>query len=358
MSWKGTMRSMAAAGRAVERARAQRERQHLRQYRENVKRHELASAATQARSYQAYVDALTSVHRETTTDVMDWEAIAAGADAPQPPTAPVRTSAHEDAALESFRSYTPGLLDRMLGRTERRRAALEGAVAEAAARDTGAFEEATEAHGQALREHAKELEEAAQERSLAGRVLAGDLASMEEVMNRLEPFVDLADFGSAVNLSLSRPDDLSEGAESVQITATIKVLGKEAIPAESMTLLKSGKLSVKTLSPSTFNAIHQDYVCGAVLRVANELLSLLPVPSVIVTATDEMLNASTGHIDDTAILSVYAPRRTMEKLSLAALDPSDSLSNFLHRMVFRKTAGFGPVLPLTWTDMITRAADN
>ena len=45
-----------------------------------------------------------------------------------------------------------------------------------------------------------------------------------------------------------------------------------------------------------FFELYQDYVCGVVLRIANEVLAILPVESVVVTACDDLLDASTGQI--------------------------------------------------------------
>ena len=91
-----------------------------------------------------------------------------------------------------------------------------------------------------------------------------------------------------------------------------------------------------------------------------ELLAVLPVAGIVVDAADavdEMLDPSTGHVEETTIVSVYAPRRTMERLNLAAADPSDAVEGqFLHRMAFRKTKGFAPVDPLTPDDVPDTAA--
>ena len=341
---------MAAASRAADRDRQRRDKQRLREYKEMAKQHALADAADTVARYDEYVAAITSVHRESTSDFVDWKAIAEGADPPRPPRAPSRSSKHENAAVEALAAYTPGMVDRLFGRTAKRQQALEDAVAEAAQQDAAEYRAAVARHDEALADHDIARAEAAQEKALGARVLAGDLGAFEEVLGRLRPFSDLADFGSEVDVSMSADDEQS-GAENVRVTVSVRVLGKSVVPEESRSLLSSGKLSTKKLTASAFHDIHQDYVCGCVLRVANEVLAVLPVSGVIVSATDEMLNPATGHIDDAPVVSVYAPRKTMERLNLGAVDPSDALSNFLHRMSFRKTAGFKHVEALTWDDV-------
>jgi hypothetical protein len=97
------------------------------------------------------------------------------------------------------------------------------------------------------------------------------------------------------------------------------------------------------MTKSNFYELYQDYVCGAVLRVARELFALLPIEMVLVTATGTLLNTQTGHMEEQPILSVAMPRKTLEKLNLDMIDPSDSMSNFIHRMKFMKTKGFAKV---------------
>lgn len=115
------------------------------------------------------------------------------------------------------------------------------------------------------------------------------------------------------------------------------------IPREERTLLQSGRLSVKRLPAGKFNELYQDYVCGCVLRIAREVFALLPLDSIIVTAVADVLDTSIGHVREQPILSVAFPRAGLERLNFDALDPSDSMKGFVHRMSFKKTTGFAPV---------------
>jgi len=82
--------------------------------------------------------------------------------------------------------------------------------------------------------------------------------------------------------------------------------------------------------------------------VANTTLGMLPVDGIVVTAQCEMLDSSTGHIEETPILSIYVPRDTIAGLNLARVDASDAMANFNHNMNFLKTKGFKVIEPLSF----------
>jgi len=100
-----------------------------------------------------------------------------------------------------------------------------------------------------------------------------------------------------------------------------------------------------------FFGIYQDYVCGCVLRVARELFALLPTGIVMVTAIGNLLNTQTGYLEEKPILSVAIPRETLEGLNIDGVDPSDLMSNFVHRVSFHKTKGFRAVEALRLSDL-------
>ena len=127
------------------------------------------------------------------------------------------------------------------------------------------------------------------------------------------------------------------------LEAKVAIHGSDVIPAEIKSLLKSGKLSTKAMPVGRFNELHQDYVCSCALRVGRELLAILPDDLVIVTALDNVLNSSTGHMEEQPILSVAFSRLTVDGLNLETIDPSDAMRNFVHNMSFKKGAGFSAV---------------
>lgn len=118
--------------------------------------------------------------------------------------------------------------------------------------------------------------------------------------------------------------------------------------------MKSGKLSVKQMPKGKFYELYQDHICSCVLRIARELFALLPIEMVLVNCLGNLLSSQTGYMEEKSILSVAIPRKTLEGLNFEMLDPSDSMSNFIHRMAFKRTTGFGGVESLKVSDLQTK----
>ncbi len=182
-------------------------------------------------------------------------------------------------------------------------------------------------------------------RALAKRVLAGDEQAYGEALRELSAFGELSTLGSSIAFRVQHPK---------LIECELMVNGRDAIPAEVKSLTAAGKLSVKSMPKARFHEVYQDYVCGCVLRAAREVLALLPVDAVIVTAKVSTVQTSTGANVEMPILSVAIPRPALERLDFSRLDPSDSIENFTHRgdvMASRKSAEFVAVAPLQPADI-------
>lgn len=310
--------------RASEREAQRRHRELIRRQQQAAKMAEMDRAAYEVEVFDSLIDVLTSVHREPVEEV-DWESIVSAA----APVEPSRSDDRERMARRELDQYQPNVFGRALGRGAARRAALERAVEEARTHDDLA-------HERALSDHQRDLREWEESRRLAEGVKAGDRAAYAEALRKLDPVSDLLSLGARVSFTF-------DGAVP---EARVHVSSKDVVPSEEKTLLKTGKLSVKAMPKGRFFEIYQDYVCGTAMRVANEMLAVLPVPAVLVTALDTMLNPATGHLEDQPVLSVAVPRDTMRRLNLEAVDPSEAMANFVHQMNFKKTQGFAPVKPV------------
>jgi len=103
-----------------------------------------------------------------------------------------------------------------------------------------------------------------------------------------------------------------------------------------------------------FHEIYQDYVCGCMLRVAREVLAMLPVDTVLITASADILDTRTGQTSEQPVLSAVMARAVIASLDFDKIDPSDAMENFLHRGNFRasrKAGAFQPITPLTPADV-------
>ncbi len=326
MGWKGTIRSINAAAKAAERDAKRRQRELEQQQKQYHKMQELERAAYEVDKYQNHIEIIQSMHKECSTPV-NWEKTAS---VPEPKK-PENSKAREEKAKSAESNYHPGFIDRIFKREDKKRKKLADDISTAIRADESA-------HQSEIKKWQEKCNEWAENTQLAQGVLNNDAKSKLLVIEKLNPFSELSTLGSSLSFNI---DDNSI------IGATINIHSVDIIPNESKSLLKSGLLSVKKMPKGQFNEIYQDYVCSCVLRVANELFSILPDEMVFITAVDKLLNSKTGHIEESPILSVAVARDTLQSLNMDYIDPSDSMSNFVHNMSFMKTKGFEAVEYLT-----------
>lgn len=308
------MRSMAAIARQMER---EAEKKRKQDYKEAV----AANAAQDVDDWKSYIAELVSIHTRL-TEPMDWQSIL---EKPEP-SKPVRSSAKERKAREALEGFRPRLRDKVLGRTARRKSELEHKLSVAPDLDDRKFEEEQHRYEEALAEWKED-------RALAERLAAGEGAAIRQVIEEMQPLVKEDRIGSAINFEIA----------DNYLHAKPMVHGDEIVPDFRRKQLASGKLSQTKMPKGEFNELYQDYVASVALKVAGDLFHVLPLDTVYVTCEAEMLNTATGHLEPAPILSVQFVRPTMDKLNLASVDPSDSMTNFNHRMSWSKTKGFQAV---------------
>lgn len=321
MTWRGAIRSFAAAGRRIEREQQRRSREAARQYKQLQKLQESANTADAVAQYENYLGVIRSVHQDC-SDTIGWQAM-------WNETAPVRPSrneVHEAAASAALANYRPGLMDKLLKREAERLEQLRLDVEKAKLRDQ-------QARTTQLDEYQRQLDEWRGRQELAKACLAKDPAVYQQVLEDFNPFEGVSSLGSQLGFRFF--------ANLVEVD--LHVNSPEVIPNFILTQAANGKLSRKVMPVSKFNEIYQDYVCGCLLRISREIMAHLPVDQVVVNALGAMLNPATGLVEEQVIVSVAMPRATLVRLNFAALDPSDSMRNFNHTMKFAKTAGFQPV---------------
>ena len=126
-----------------------------------------------------------------------------------------------------------------------------------------------------------------------------------------------------------------------------KVKSDEIVPKFVLSLTQTGKLSKKDMPKTQYYELVQDYVCSCSIRIARDMMALLPVDKVTVHAVDNVLNTATGYIEEATILSVVFDRETLNRLNFDMIDPSDAIQNFKHNMKYLKTGGLKPVDRIT-----------
>lgn len=322
MTWKGTLRALAAAQRQSERSARRRHKEIARRQELLAKMTELERASHAVEVYENRLDVLLSIHKDC-GEVWNWEAVRMT----EPPAKPVNSFRHLTEAKAQLDGFKPSVADKLMKRVEAKRDELAKAVDVARQQDE-------QEHHEALRAYEIELMEWETTRDTAIQVLAGRHEAYIEAIKQVDPFREMGELGSSITF---------HAHDSSIIEAALHVNSEEVIPREIKTQSKSGKLSVKEMPKSKFFELYQDYICGCVLRIARELFALLPIKVAIVTALGDVLNTKTGQMEECPILSVAVPRDTLSTLNFELLDPSNSMNNFVHRMNFKKGVGFSPV---------------
>lgn len=314
---------MEAAVKRQQREALMRQKELERRLKEQAKLSALEQARLEVEAHENALEVLLSVHKQQ-SEPFDWGSFASAL----PPHEPPRFARHETAAL--LRRAVSGAVPSI----EEGKTTVEGA------RLLDDLEQ-----GAARAEYEKDFAQWERMRSLARRVLAGDARAYSEAVSEFSALSEIANLGSSISVTLR---------EARLIECALKVNGRNSIPAEVKSLTASGKVSVKAMPKARFHEIYQDYVCGCVLRLAREVFALLPVETVLVTATVDGIDPRTGRAAELPVLSVVIPRVVAARLDFEHLDPSDSLENFLHRgdvMTSRKSAEFVPIAPLTAADV-------
>jgi hypothetical protein len=320
-----------AAIKDAERASRRRQRELQAMAKESARQAEREQAAYQVEVFLNQLELLTSLHREATPPV-DWHAHAS---APRPELAAPDRSASL-AARQALERYQPGFFARLFGmdpksKLERR---LEGALAAEAAQQP-----------RLEQEHAAAVEQWEAHGEYAKAVLAGDESLYNEVLRDTACLEELEQLGCKVQVwwldaTLARVDLRTE-QDSV-------------VPGEEKSLTSTGKVSTKKMPAARRMEVYQDYVCGAALRAARELLAVLPLRSVLVNVKSELLNTASGHFEDATVVSVYCPREKMERIHFDRADASDVVSSFVHAMKLSRGKGLGAVQPLAPEDFLSR----
>lgn len=319
MGWKGTLRSWEAASKRRDREIERQERLQIKAEKELEKLNDLLEAQEEVNEYEDYIDKVQSIHKSTLYSI-NWQEVLKSS----PPEEPVKLVKNEHKAEKNYNNYRPNLFHKLFKRTEKIKSKLAQQIEIAKQLDEKNFKEALIDFEDKYDSWKKNVLE-------AQKVLAFEPDTIQAIIDKSELLNKIPEIG--VNLDFEIND-------RNQLSIDIFLHSKDIIPKEVKTLLKSGKISIKDLPKSKYHELHQDYVCSVVLRIAREFFGLLPVNEIIITGIDDLLNKTTGHMEECPILSVLVVRATLDKLNFQKLDPSDAMASFLHHMSFKKTTGF------------------
>ncbi len=314
----GLVRSYSAAVRRAEKSRQRQHRETVKAFKEQQKHDTISNAITAVSEYENYIKTILSIHKET-TDEIDWTEIKNEL----PPPEVVKSSSQEEQAKQNLAFYNPSLIDKLLGLKTKKIRKLELAIETAKTVDLEEFNKRKATYDEEIKNW-ENLQE------IAIGVLNKQPDSYKNAVAYFNPFSDIKSIGSYVNFSFDNDYALID----------LNVNDKSVVPDYVLARTSTGKLSKKKLPVSRFYEIYQDHVCSCALRIAREIFALLPLKFAIINTQTELLNTSTGKLELSPILSLIAYPETLSKLNFEALDPSDSMQNFIHNMKFSKINGF------------------
>jgi hypothetical protein len=313
----------------MEREARRHQRELEKRQKELARMEELERAKYEVEVYENYLDVLKSIHKDCSS-TWNWKEIKSS----NPPDKPTYQQKNELQAKNALDNYTPTLFAKIFGNVEKKKATLLENIEAAKEIDKVDYEKACEDYREKYDEWKKLIE-------IAEGIIDGSGEAYLEAIKEVNLFEEIQELGSSIGFKVINKNS---------IIANLNVHSEKVVPPEVKSLLKSGKLSAKPMPMTKFYELYQDYVCGGSLRVARELFALLPIEMIIVNAIGNLLDTKTGRMEDTPILSVGVPRETLQNLNLNAVDPSDSMKNFVHRMNFKKGIGFNPVEVLNPSD--------
>lgn len=277
--------------------------------------------------YENQIERLTSLHREPAY-VWNWSEVAVAPD----PSAPNDASRHTADVLARQRDYNPGMSARLFGRARKTRKMLASELVTARQTDQA--------------EHAAEVERLAWLRPVATGILQGEAEACASALQHLPRLDEVYELGNEL------------GARIVNawcVEAKFTAQNDSVVPKEKKTLTAAGNVSTKQMGVTEYWGLYQDHICSMAIRIAREVFAVLPVPICLVHGAIPLLDTRTGHVGNSVVVSAAFEHAIFETLNFDAIDPSDSMSLFEHRMNFRKTKGFLPIEPLTLDDFEARA---
>lgn len=318
---KGAMRSYGAAVRRMECEQQRQAREAAKRFKEQQKLQEIEDASQAVNDWENYVNMIQSVHKNCTESI-DWEQIK---DTPSPKKPDIE-STNEKFAQNKLDTFKPTFFDKLFGLTEKKIARFKENLNQAKQIDI-------EENNSKQNQYQEELNNWKELQKIAEGIENKKPDAYKEALEYFSPFSDIGELGI----------QLSFNVEENYIDIDLKVNSDEVIPNYELKQTSTGKLSKKNMTKGKFNELYQDHICSAAIRVAREIFAYLPIERVRVSAISNMLNSSTGHLENQPILSVLFVPETIGKLNLKTIDPSDSMQNFIHNMKFNKTKGFSTV---------------
>lgn len=332
MGYKGFIRSINATANQIDRESRRKQKEYEKALKQKKKLLAIEKAKIEVAQFENKLDILQSMHKDCNSAI-NWESVK-DTKKPEEPKKKDKNEKDSNSALENFK---PVFFDNYFGRKKKKIKKLEDQLEIAKKLDEENYQKELENYNLLIEEWKNGI-------AIATKILANDLEAFANVIKEMTPFNEISSLGSNINFKIINKDS---------IEVTLAAYGDKIVPGEVLSLLKSGKISMKKMPIGRFNEIYQDHICSAVLRIARETFAVLPISNVMINVISNILNKETGHMEDMPILSVFIPKESLNKLNFAMIDPSDSMKNFVNNMNFKKSQGMTPIELLETDKYIT-----
>ena len=310
-------RATVSAARRYER---EKELMRKRQLKEQARLRALQIASGEVEKYNAYIESLISFHKKRTEKV-DWIAI----HSQNKPTKPIRLSNNELQAKLELESYIPNFWDKLFRRTDSKRRSLERNLTKARSKDD-------EKYSGAVEQFKKDYNHWKEEHMLSEKVLNRDIKAYTTAIIGWCNFKELKKVGNITKIFVHNHN-------LVEIEFHLNRNGY--MPDTNKIVLKSGRVSVKTMPRLVFYDLCLNCICSCTLRIANEIFAIIPTSLVLINVIEYSFDYSIGQFETHPIISVAFSREKMQRLNMIDITPSGAIANFDHNIKFLKTKGFG-----------------
>jgi hypothetical protein len=179
-------------------------------------------------------------------------------------------------------------------------------------------------------------------RKLALSILKRDTSAYVSALERHATLHALSPVGIDLEVTETHPD---------RVAVVIHCRSDKAIPSVTRTLTATGKLSEKPIPRARHQEVYQDHICSAILRVAREFFSVLPITHILITCRVPVGDGDSDAEQMVPVYSLLMDRSQVEILHYQSLDPSDAVESFQHRGDFkasRQAGAFQSIAPFTF----------
>ncbi|MDP3854753.1 hypothetical protein [Phenylobacterium sp.] len=276
-----------------------------------------STAPELAARYDALFETLTRAHC-VPYERMDWHEIA-GAGMVEPA---VRANALEQKARRALANYQPGIIDGLFGLGQDRRRALAERVLEAAKKDAENYARAK----RAADVHNLDV-------GLAAAVLALDIGAIEQALKAHIPAAEFTPILEGLGVHMPAPGKL---------VVYVDCLEYDAIPDEAVEIGDTGRAVFVALPPEVRQEMHLANVCATTLRVAVEVLAVVPLDMIDVVARCFLVKGR-GEAEQSPVVHVKVTHQALKAMDLRRLEPVSSITALGGRIDWEVERGFAEI---------------